>query len=80
MYFGLRDDPHAPPPDAEEAAAPPGHADGAEPTSRWHRALVYFGLAEDGGPSRFGPGVTGRLDDELDELRRRVDALERERR
>lgn len=80
MYFGIRDDPNAPAPGPEQAVRPPARADDSEPSSRWHRALVYFGLAEDGGPSRFGPGVTGRLDDELDELRRRVDALERERR
>lgn len=79
VYFGLRDDPHAPAPAPAETAAPAAEADEAEPSSRWHRARVYFGLADDGGRSRFGPGVTGRLDAELDELRRRVDALERER-
>jgi hypothetical protein len=53
----------------------------------WRRVLVYFGLAwpEGGEPrgksrrSRYGGGfsLSSRLDEDIDDLRRRLEALER---
>src|SRR4051794_39549088 len=54
--------------------------------SRLRRALIYFGLArpEDGVPrrgaarrSRYGVYVSPRLDEDVDELKKRLAALER---
>jgi hypothetical protein len=52
-----------------------------------HRLLVYFGLAwrEGGEPrgkkkrSRYAAGASARLDEDIDELRSRIAALERDR-
>lgn len=82
VYFGLRDGPELPAKPAS-ATPPPGpatRAPDAPKTTRWHNALVYFGLAEGTSTSRYGTGVSRDLDAEIDELRRRPDALERDRR
>jgi hypothetical protein len=56
-------------------------------TSGWRRALSYFGLPSRSrkgfqiapGRSRFGGEVSPNLEQELDELKRRVTALEERR-
>ena len=75
VYFGLRDAPERPA--SRAPSAPP-----EEPveTSRVRNALVYFGLVADQNASRYGATVSRDLDAEIDELRRRLDALERDRR
>ncbi len=74
VYFGLRDGP-------EESTPPAPRAPSPDPeTSRWQNALVYFGLAESTNTSRYGAAVSRDLDAEIDDLRRRLDALERDRR
>lgn len=74
VYFGLRDGPEEPTPPAPPAPPPDPE------TSRWQNALVYFGLAESANTSRYGTAVSRDLDAEIDDLRRRLDALERDRR
>jgi hypothetical protein len=80
VYFGLKADPTAPddsssPTDEETppAADPPG-----ERRDWQHKALVYFGLVDEEASSRYGAGISAALDSEIDELTRRITALEAE--
>lgn len=79
VYFGIREEPDPPAvprgsePSPERPAEPePEHP----PLTRRERALVYFGLAEPRGASRYGEGVSGQLDADIDDLRRRIAELE----
>ena len=63
----------------ERAASEPGPAAPPDKERPWHRsALLYFGLVEGDPPSRYGAEVATELDDDIDELRRRVAELEEE--
>ena len=81
VYFGLNADPTLAPDASPEVPTPERVGQRADPSKRATRgrqALVYFGLADDEPASRYGPAVSPALDDDVAELRRRVEALERE--
>lgn len=79
VYFGLREDPRRPtePPRRDDTprspSAPPPEP---RPLTPRERVLTYFGLVDLGPGSRYGEGVSGRLDADIDDLRRRIAELE----
>ncbi len=81
VYFGLKDEPPAQPgsstPTPTETPSAPV-APGKRRT--WQRqALVYFGLADDEeSSSRYGTAISPTLDTDLEQLARRITALEDE--